>query len=87
MTPNLHSNYTMKTERELNEDILELTTHIMKTYPELSKYVADMSVKASGGGNKENAVKSLTNHYKYLEKVMKNYMPQHQNSNLAHSLN
>jgi hypothetical protein len=77
----------MKTERELNEDILELTTHIMKTYPELSKYVADMSVKASGGGNKENAVTSLANHYEYLEYVMKNYMPKHANNHMAHSLN
>ena len=37
----------MKTEKEINADILKMIMKIDETYPELSKYIAEMKVSIS----------------------------------------
>ena len=56
----------MKTENELNEDILNITMTIKNRYPELSKYIAEMPVRISY--NKENKM-SLSDLYDYYDSL------------------
>ena len=67
----------MKTLRELNADILNITMTIQEKYPELSKYLAEMPVTISDEINPEINSKILHEYYNSLEMILKKYAPNH----------
>jgi len=68
----------MKTEAELNADILKITGIIKDKYPELSKYISEMPVKISYTAGDEDAnIKSLKEYYNSLEAIIKKYSKTH----------
>lgn len=70
----------MKTEVQLNADILKITLMIRKQYPELSKYISEMPVTIPNVETPEINAKILKDYYDSLEAVMKNYAQNHTNS-------
>ena len=64
----------MKTLRELNADILNITMTIQEKYPELSKYLAEMPVTISDEINPEINSKILHEYYDSLEMLLKNML-------------
>ena len=63
----------MKTEAQLNADILKITLMIREKYPELSKYVSEMSITIPDVESPEINAKILTDYYDSLEAIMENY--------------
>lgn len=68
----------MKTEKELNNDILALTMKIQNTHPELSKFIGEMPMIASGLNREKVNTQSLMDYYNSLEALLNNY-------NITHS--
>ena len=62
----------MKNEKELNNDILDITMKIESTYPELSKFIIEMPIRASTPGT-EVDIKSLEDYYASLLALLKKY--------------
>ena len=62
----------MKTEKELNDDILKITMKIEAKHPELSKYIAEIPIKPSGNGT-EIDIKALEDYYNSLVAWLKKY--------------
>jgi hypothetical protein len=67
----------MKTEKELNDAILEITMKIRNYYPELSKYLTEMPVTIPDISNPEINIKTLTDYYESLENMLKKYISNH----------
>lgn len=67
----------MKTEKELNTDILKITMIIQSKFPELSKYLAELSVTIPDVANPEINTKILKEYYDSLEIIQKNYALNH----------
>ena len=63
----------MKTEAQLNDDILKITLMIREKYPELSKYVSEMSITIPDVKSHEINAKILTDYYDSLEAIVENY--------------
>ncbi len=63
----------MKTEAQLNADILRITLMIREKYPELSKYVSEMPITIPDVESPEINAKILTDYYASLEAIMENY--------------
>ena len=63
----------MKTEAQLNADILKITLMIREKYPELSKYVSEMSITIPDVESPEINAKILTDYYDSLKAIMENY--------------
>ena len=63
----------MKTEKELNDDILNITMTIKDTFPELSKYIEEMPITIPNSSNPEINIKTLTDYYESLEGLLKKY--------------
>ncbi|TGD59148.1 hypothetical protein [Flavobacterium humi] len=63
----------MKTEKELNSDILELTMSIKKNYPELTKYLKEMQVTLPDNTKPEITVKILQEYYDSLNEMLDKY--------------
>ena len=70
----------MKTEKQLNEDILRITLLIQEKYPELSKYIAEFPVTNPDKEHPEINAKHLANYYDSLKNVLKTYAPTHDTS-------
>ena len=70
----------MKTEKQLNEDILKITLLIQEKYPELSKYIAEFTVTNPDKEQPEINAKHLANYYDSLINVLKRYAPTHNSS-------
>jgi hypothetical protein len=66
----------MKTEKELNNDILNITMKIEAKHPELSKFIGEMPVRAFDTGT-EVDLKSLEDYYNSLSAWLKNYDVSH----------
>lgn len=66
----------MKTESELNSDILAITMKIQETHPELSKFIAEIPVKAIDV-DEALKLKSLSDYYDSLEEMLNNYHSTH----------
>jgi len=68
----------MKTEIELEQDIIKITQMIYQKFPELSKYIKEMPVNNSG----EDLVnlKSLEEYYHSLEELVSRYADSHEGS-------
>ena len=64
----------MKTEAQLNADILKITLMIRERYPELSKYISEMPVTIPNVESPEINAKILADYYDSLEAIMKNML-------------
>ena len=67
----------MKTEKELNEDILKITMEIRSKFPELSKYIEEMPVKILAKESPEATIKNLTSYFNSLDALLKKYALEH----------
>ena len=67
----------MKTERELDDAILEITLKIKEQYPELSNYILEMPVTIPNLENPEISCKALQDYYDSLEIMLKDYVENH----------
>jgi hypothetical protein len=67
----------MKTEAQLNADILKITLMIREKYPELSKYISEMPITIPNVESPEINVKILKAYYDSLEAIMKKYAKSH----------
>lgn len=67
----------MKTEKELNADILKITMLIQDKFPELSKYIAEMPVTIPNISTPDINIKTLQDYYNSLEILMKDYAINH----------
>ena len=69
----------MKTEKEINKDILKITMEIRDKYPELSKYIEELPVTIPNIAEPEINTKSLMNYYESLDVLLKKYKLEHEN--------
>lgn len=67
----------MKTEKELNSDILQITMKIKEEFPELSKYVLEMPVTIPNTDSPEINRKALQDYYDSLDILLKDYVENH----------
>jgi hypothetical protein len=67
----------MKTEEQLNQDILNITLKISEGFPELSKYIAEMPVTIPNEENPEINIKNLKEYHNSLETLLKKYTNNH----------
>ncbi|MES2380655.1 MAG: hypothetical protein V4538_06425 [Bacteroidota bacterium] len=63
----------MKTEHELNDDILNLTMKIRSEYPELVKYLDEMPVTIPDEKNPEITLKNLKAYHHSLLALLEGY--------------
>jgi hypothetical protein len=63
----------MKTELEINKDILTIMFKIQAEFPELSKYIAEMPITIPNVENPEINRKNLQDYLNSLEDLMKKY--------------
>lgn len=64
----------MKTETELNEEILKITALIKEKFPELVKFIGEMPLKGSyTAGDEDPNIKTLKEYYSSLEALVKKY--------------
>lgn len=78
-TPEVYAiNHFIRAERELSNNILEMTLRIDEVYPELSKYVEEMLVNTeTTGGITEEA---LQTYFDALETLFTKYAVHHQHT-------
>jgi hypothetical protein len=67
----------MKTEKELNAEILKITLTIQEKYPELSEFLGEMSVTIPDVKSPEINKKKLSLYYDSLKSMLENYISQH----------
>ena len=67
----------MKTEKELNEAILKITSKIHSEFPELSKYLSEIPITIPDVNIPKITIKVLTDYYETLENILKKYIPKH----------
>ena len=67
----------MKTEKQLNEDIIKITAIITNDYPEMVKYMNEIPVKMTYKGTNDISIKQLAEYYNSLEAILKKYSVNH----------
>jgi hypothetical protein len=67
----------MKTEAELNENILKITMTIRNEFPELTKFLNEMPVTIPIEQSPEINNKILQEYYDSLETLLRKYAPNH----------
>lgn len=67
----------MKTETELNENILKITMTIRNEFPELMKFLNEMTVTIPSEQSPEINIKILQDYYDSLETLLRKYAPNH----------
>jgi hypothetical protein len=67
----------MKTEAELNENIVKMTMTIRNEFPELMKFLSEMPVTIPNSESPEINVKILQDYYDSLEDLLRKYAPNH----------
>jgi hypothetical protein len=67
----------MKTEKELNTDILNITMKIEDKFPELSKYIGEMSVSGMDDFDSKTSAKHLEDYYNSLEILLEKHSLTH----------
>lgn len=70
----------MKTEKELNTAILEITLKIKEQSPELSKYILEMPVTIPNLENPEISNKALQDYYDSLVIIFNDYIKNHKST-------
>lgn len=63
----------MKTEKEINQAIVEITMKIQNENPELIKYLSEMPVTIPDIDQPQITIKVLSDYYKSLENLLKKY--------------
>ena len=71
----------MKTEAQLNKEILDITLKINNEYPELSKYITEMPVTIPDKEDPEINRKNLADYLNSLETTLKKYTNTHESKN------
>lgn len=66
----------MKTEKELNDDILEITMKIRNEHPELIKYLDELTITIPDKSSPEINRKVLEDYYQSLCKILIKYVQQ-----------
>lgn len=64
----------MKTEKELNAKILEITLRIQEEFPELSKYIAELPITIPNEATPEININVLEEYYKTLQIILSDYI-------------
>lgn len=67
----------MKTEKELNAAILDITLKIKEQFPELSKFILEMPVTIPNIENPEMNRNVLQEYYESLKIMLKDYAQNH----------
>jgi hypothetical protein len=67
----------MKTETELNENILKITMTIRNEFPELMKFLNEMPVTIPNEVSPEINIKILQDYYDSLVALLRKYAPNH----------
>jgi hypothetical protein len=67
----------MKTEIELNAEIMSITLMIQEKHPELSKYLAEMPITIPIAANPEINIKRLQDYYNSLSVLVEKYVFSH----------
>jgi hypothetical protein len=67
----------MKTEKELNNDILKITMAIRNNFPELSKYLNEMPVTIPVSNNPEINRQNLQDYFNSLDALFRKYVINH----------
>ena len=67
----------LKTVKEINRDILEITMKIERTFPELSKFIDEMFSTASDRGPWQINIQNLSEYYRGLEALLDQYATHH----------
>lgn len=67
----------MKTEAELNKNIVKMTMTIRNEFPELMKFLNEMPVTIPDAKNPEINIKVLQDYYDSLEDLLRKYAPNH----------
>ena len=67
----------MKTEKEINSDIIKITMTIQEIFPELSKYIIEMPETIPDSKTPEINVKNLSEYYDSLVALLKKYNTNH----------
>jgi hypothetical protein len=70
----------MKTEKELNADILKITATIQARFPELSKYIIEMPANNADNDGLDVNIKNLQDYYDSLDALLKNYDTYHKSA-------
>ena len=65
--------FPMKTEAEINNDILKITLIIQEKFPELTKYISEMPVTLPDCQHPSINYKHLEEYYQSLFELVKNY--------------
>lgn len=73
----LISSIMSKKKKELTERILAVTLEIQENYPELAKYLAEMTETVPAGGDPEVNRRKLQEYYDSLIAMIKNYKQNH----------
>ena len=66
-----------KTENDLNADILKITMRIKDQYPELSKYVDEMTVVIPDEKDPGITLRNLRSYYDSLSAMLNKYILEH----------
>ena len=75
----------MKTSKELNTDILNITMKINDKHPELSKYVCEIPVRLSETEGSEADLQNLKDYHSSLLALLKKYDISHSDDSSANS--
>lgn len=67
----------MKSEKDLNAKILDITMLIQEKYPELSKYLSEMPATIPIESNPEINSENLQKYYNSLDQLLKKYILEH----------
>lgn len=67
----------MKKKSEIEQDIVTITMKINRDFPELSKYINEMPIKASKTVDNEMDVKSLLDYCRSLQYLISEYAKTH----------
>ncbi|WP_310556909.1 hypothetical protein [Flavobacterium sp.] len=67
----------MKTESEINENILKITMTIRNEFPELMKFLNEMPVTIPSEDSPEINSRILQEYYDSLETLLRKYAPNH----------
>jgi hypothetical protein len=67
----------MKTVGELNENILKITMTIRNEFPELMKFLNEMSITIPIEKSPEINIQILQEYYNSLESLLRKYAPNH----------
>ncbi len=67
----------MKTETQINENILKITMTIRYEFPELLKFLNEMTITIPDVKNPEISIKILEDYFNSLRELLIKYAPNH----------